>query len=85
MITLDNQDVLGYDQEVSARRAKPSWGGRRAGAGRKPRLRDGASFTGELERSDLEALADIADEKGVSVASLVREAVAAYVKRRKRR
>ena len=85
MISLDNQDELGYDQAVAARRRRGTWGGKGEGAGRKPRVRDGVSFTGVLETADVEALESIAEERGVSVASLVRAAVAAYVKRQQRR
>ncbi len=81
---LTNHRTLGYDSDVTAR--KPSGrGGWRPGAGRKPTLRDPVSFTGEIERPDMDALEAIAEERGVSVASLVRAAVAAYVKRRRRR
>ncbi len=85
MITLENQDALEYDQVVATRRGKGTWGGKREGAGRKPRVRDGVSFTGVLETADVEALEAIAEERGVSIASLVRAAVAAYVKRQRRR
>jgi hypothetical protein len=64
---------------------KASWGGRREGSGRKSDLIHPKSFTGELERSDVEFLATIAEERSVSIASLVRAAVAAYVKRQRRR
>ena len=74
-----------YTPSVAARKRKGTWGGRREGAGRKPRLRDGVSFTGRLEMDDFDALETIARERDVSVASLVREAVAAYVKRKRRR
>jgi hypothetical protein len=73
-----------YPIAMVARRSKSTWGGRRIGAGRKPTLRDPVSFTGDLERADLEVLAEIAEQRGVSVASLVRTAVAAYVKRQRR-
>lgn len=72
-----------YPVRVAAR-PEGTWGGRRAGAGRKPTLREPVSFTGDLERADLEALAEIAEQRGVSVAALVRAAVAAYVKRQRR-
>jgi hypothetical protein len=48
-------------------------------------LKDAISFTGDLERADVDFLEAIAEKRGVSVASLVRNAVAAYVQRRKRR
>ena len=85
MNSLENQDGLGYDPAVAARRRTSTWGGKREGAGRKPRVRDGVSFTGVLETADVEALEAIAEERGVSIASLVRAAVAAYVKRQRRR
>jgi hypothetical protein len=81
---LTNQDVVTYDDLMTARKSK-TWGGARPGSGRKPTLEDPVSFTGELERADVEALATIAEERGVSVASLVRAAVTAYVKRQRRR
>jgi len=72
-------------QYVVARKSKSKWGGRRPGAGRKPTLKDPVSFTGDIERADLEQLESIAESRNTSVASLVRAAVAAYVKRQKRR
>ena len=42
------------------------------------------TVTTDVERTDLEVLEAIAQKREVSVASLVRAAVAAYVKRQKR-
>jgi hypothetical protein len=71
---------------VAARKTKGTLGGWRPGAGRKPTLHDPVSFTCELERADVEFLEAIAEERGgVSVGSLVRAAVTAYVKRQRRR
>ena len=65
---------------------KPSGrGGWRPGSGRKPTLHDPVSFTGEIERADMDVLGEIAEKREVSIASLVRNAVATYVKRLKRR
>jgi predicted transcriptional regulator len=48
-------------------------------------LKDPVSFTGELERADVDYLEKIAEKRDVSVASLVRNAVASFVQRQKRR
>jgi hypothetical protein len=66
------------------RKTKGTLGGWRPGAGRKPTLRDPISFTGSVERADMDALEAIAEEKGVSVASLVREAIRAFLRRRRK-
>ena len=70
---------------MTARKTKGTLGGWRPGAGRKPILKDAVSFTGDIEKADAEALEAIAEERGVSVASLVREAVKAFIKRRGRK
>ncbi len=82
---MPNHCSLIYDEGVTARKTKGTLGGWRPGAGRKPVLKDAVSFTGDIERRDMEALEAIARQKGASVASLVREALAAYLKRRRRR
>ncbi len=82
---MPNHSNLIYDEEVTARKTKGTLGGWRPGAGRKPTLKDAVSFTGDIERPDMDILEAIAEERGVSVASLVRAAVGAYLKRRKRR
>ena len=79
---MQNQEESVYPEPVTARKTKGTWGGWRPGAGRKPVLREPVSFTGDIERRDMEALEVIGRERGASVASLVREAVAAYLKRR---
>ena len=85
MNTLSESSKGDYHPPVAARKAKSGWGGRRPGAGRRPILKDPVTVTNDIERADFEILDAIAEEHGVSVASLVRAAVAAYVKRQRRR
>ena len=85
MNNLADSNDPAYASDVAARKIKSGRGGRRPGAGRKPILKDPVTVTTDVERPDLEVLEAIAEERGVSVASLVRAAVAAYVKRWSRR
>ncbi len=48
-------------------------------------MKDPVSFTGDVERADMDALEAMAEKRVVSVASLVREAVKAFLKRRRKR
>jgi hypothetical protein len=82
---LTNQITNLIISDVTVRKTKGTLGGWRPGAGRKPTLRDPVSFTGEVERADMKALEAMAEEKDVSVASLVREALKAFLKRQRRR
>ena len=82
---MEIQDTGTTIEDVARRKVKGTWGGWRPGAGRKPTLKDPISFTGELERADVEALQEIAKERGVSVSTLVRAAVRAYAKRHGRK
>ena len=80
-----NQENHSIIEDVARRKVKGTWGGWRPGAGRKPVLKDPVTTTADLERADVDFLEAIASKRDVSVASLVRAAVAAYVKRQKRR
>ena len=82
---MENQDIGTTIENVARRKVKGTWGGWRPGAGRKPTLKDPVSFTGEIERADVDFLEAIARKRNVSVASLVRNAVGAYLQRQKRR
>ena len=73
-----------YTAPVAGQKKKSGRGGKRLGAGRKPFLRGAASFTGDFEKPQMDALQQMAEERGVSVAQLVRDAVQAFLKRRKR-
>ena len=82
---MQNHYHITYDPEVPARKTKGTRGGWRPGAGRKPTLKDAVSFTGDIEKADMDALEAMAEKRSVSVASLVREAVKAFLKRRRKR
>ena len=82
---MTNQIASLIISDVAARKTKGTLGGWRPGAGRKPELRDPVRFTLDFEGRDFAFLKAIAEERGVSVASVVREAVAALLKRRGRR
>ena len=81
---MQNQEAPVYNEDVAVRKTKGTWGGWRPGAGRKPVLKDAVSFTGDVERDDMDALEAIAEEKGISVAALVRQAIRAFLKRRRK-
>lgn len=72
-----------YASAVVRRKTKGTLGGWRPGAGRKPTLKDPVSLTIDLEKPERDALQAIAAKRGVSVASLVRQAVDAFLKRQK--
>ncbi len=82
---MEFQDTGATIEDVARRKVKGTWGGWRPGAGRKPTLKDPVSFTGDVERADVDSLEAIARKRNVSVASLVRNAVGAYLQRQKRR
>ena len=82
---MENQDTDATIEDVGRRKIKGTWGGWRPGAGRKPTIKDPVSFTGDLERADVDYLEKIAEKRGASVASLVRNAVSAFVRRQRRR
>jgi len=64
--------------------ARRTRAGRRMGAGRPPVLNDRVRYVPRLERTDIEALEAIADERGESIAALACEAVRTFLKRQGR-
>ena len=68
-----------------AAKKKGTWGGKRSRAGRKPELDNPVRYTLDLEGPQMDRLEMIAQERGASVASVVREAVAEYLSKRGRR
>ena len=73
---------FGYDQPVTQ---KSSWGGKRPGAGRKPILRDRVGFTVHVDGEQYDQLTELAEEKEQSLGSVVREAITAYLTRKRKR
>ena len=72
--------------EMAAKRAKgPGWGGTRKHAGRPAQFADAADRTIRFERADLDELDALARDRDVTGADLIREAVAQYLARRRRK
>jgi hypothetical protein len=64
-------------------KAKGGRGGRRAGAGRKPDLKEPVSVTLWVEKADLERVQAEAERRAVSSAAVIREGLRAYLFKRK--
>jgi hypothetical protein len=69
--------------DVARRKTKGTLGGWRPGAGRKPELEDRKMLTISLEGDDYAAIVALAEERGVSLSSVIRDALRAYLARRK--
>ena len=78
--------ILHYtpSSEMTTRKPRGRRGGKRPGAGRPPTLRDPVRFIMTIERTEIEALKEIAEERGQTIASLVRKILSTYLKRRRR-
>lgn len=68
-----------------ARRAKSGWGGQRPGAGRPKLDRELKRMSVDLDVKDAEALREIAEERGVSVARLAATVLTRFVRRTRRK
>jgi hypothetical protein len=68
---------------MTAKKSKGKRGGKRPGAGRPPTLKDPVRFLVTIERTEIDALEEVAKERDQSIASLVRSAVTAYLRRRR--
>ena len=71
-----------YNHRVTKK--KSTRGGWRPGAGRKPILSDRVSLTVYVDSEQYDQLAELAEEKEQSLASIAREAITAYLKRKRR-
>ena len=83
---IEDISILYYTQrsDMPIRKTKGQRGGKRPGAGRPPTLKDPVRFIMTIESAEIEALEKIAEERGQSIASLVRSAVTAFLRRRRR-
>ncbi len=68
---------------MTIRKSKGKRGGKRPGAGRPSILKDPVRFIMSIERTEIDALEEIARERDRSIASLVRSAVTAYLRRKR--
>ena len=68
---------------VAAMRGKKWRGGARKGAGRKRIVQDPERIAVDLEKPDLNAMRALAEQRGTSVADLIRRAVSQYLRRSK--
>jgi predicted DNA-binding ribbon-helix-helix protein len=62
---------------------KATHGGRREGSGRKPFLKGAERLSISLEAADYEALERLAQRRDDSIAAVIRDAVKAYLARRR--
>jgi hypothetical protein len=69
------------DADMAAKKTKAKRRGRRPGAGRKGFIVGARRLSVDYPGAHMAALEEIAEERGTSVASVVREAVRAYLER----
>jgi hypothetical protein len=68
---------------MAAKAKKSQRGGRREGAGRKPFLKGGQRLSIALEEAEYAKVERLARARGDSIAAVIREAVKAYLARRR--
>ncbi len=85
MMVSNSQINMVESVPMATKRRKSRLGGARPGAGRKPFLKDTKALTVTLEGADYDAVDELAEKRGVSLGTIVREAVQAYVTRRRKR
>ena len=69
---------------MAAKKKSGGRGGARPGSGRPTLLQDRVRFMVHMERSDLEALQQLADEDEVSVGQVIRDILSRSLRRRRR-
>ena len=66
---------------MAQKKAERGWGGTRDRAGRKRIVQNPERIAVDLEKPDMNALRELATDRGTSVAALIRRAVSQYLKR----
>jgi hypothetical protein len=79
--TLDVSRITSDSPTVTGRERKAGHGGARRGAGRKRIVQEPERIAVDVEKPDLDALRELAERRGTSVADLIRRAVAQYLRR----
>ncbi len=69
---------------MTARKRSKVHGGVRSGAGRKGFIKDAYRLSVNFPGTDFDALEQLAEERGASIAAVVREAVRAYLEKNRR-
>ena len=82
---IDISYSLAYNHGVGGMRRRKGRGGARPGAGRKRIVQKPARIAVDFEEEQMEALRGLAKRRGMSIAALVRTAVAQYIRRSGRR
>jgi hypothetical protein len=83
-MSIDESRRMSENFHVGRRKTKGTWGGWRPNAGRKAVLANPVRFTVDIEGHDFAALEALAEECGISRGAAVREAIRAYVTRRRK-
>ncbi len=82
---IDISDMLTYNRRVGGSRRGAGRGGARPGAGRKRIVQNPARIAVDFEEEQMDVLKELAKRRGTSIASLIRAAVAQYLRRSTRR
>lgn len=82
---VDNSSGRVHADTMQARRTKGTRGGWRPGAGRPAEVEDAVTCTFEVSRRHVATLTELAAERDVSRAALIRQAIASFLARQRRR
>ena len=82
--SLDFPESLPHDSAVARQGKGSGRGGARPGSGRPRLVRDPERIAVDLEKPDLDALRELAQQRETSVADLIRRAVTQFLRRARR-